>query len=301
MDNYDKDRVLATIKEVKKEKDQHHQNILAEISNGADDKLKRTLALLQEKGAGAWLTARPMKSLDFELNKQNFSDAIRVRYDWRVPGTPSHCVCGAKNDIDHALNCKKGPYIIKRHNRVRDTLAEIMKEVCMDVKIEPSLLPLANTNMIKGNTAENARLDVSGIGVWSPMERTFLDIRVMHPNSPSYIKKEIKSLYQQHEKEKKRAYIERVTQVEKGSFTPFVMSTSGGMGTEAVLFVKRISELIAAKRNEDYSDVVNYIRTRLSFCMLKSVLLGVRGERGKKVVARHTSVPNLSFNLIQFD
>ena len=49
LDNYDKDRVVATIKEVKKEKDQHHQNILAEISNGADDKLKRTLALLQEK------------------------------------------------------------------------------------------------------------------------------------------------------------------------------------------------------------------------------------------------------------
>ena len=81
----------------------------------------------------------------------------------------------------------------------------------MDVKIEPSLLPLANTNMIKGNTAENARLDVSGVRVWSPMERTFLDIPAMHPNSPSYIKKKIKTLYQQHEKEKKRAYVERVT------------------------------------------------------------------------------------------
>ena len=29
LDNYDKDRVAATIKEVKKEKDQHHQDILA--------------------------------------------------------------------------------------------------------------------------------------------------------------------------------------------------------------------------------------------------------------------------------
>ena len=79
------------------------------------------------------------------------------------------------------------------------------------------------------------------------------------------------------------------------------MSTSSGIGAEAVLFIKRIAELIAAKRNEEYSDVVNYIRTRLSFCLLKSVLLGVRGERGKKVVARHTPLPNLSFNLIQFD
>ena len=88
---------------------------------------------------------------------------------------------------------------------------------------------------------------------------------------------------------------------EKGSFTPFVMSTSGGMGTEAELFVKRIAILIAAKRNEEYYFVVNYIRMRLRFCMLKSVLLSLRAERGKKVTTRHTPLSNLSFNLIQFD
>ena len=48
-------------------------------------------------------------------------------------------------------------------------------------------------------------------------------------------------------KKKKGAYVERVTQVEKGSFTPFVMSTSGGLGAEAVLFIKRIAELISVK------------------------------------------------------
>ena len=163
-----------------------------------------------------------------------------------------------------------------------------MKEVCVDVKTETSLLPLANANMVKGHTAEHARLNVSGIGVWNPMEQTFLDIRVMHPNSPSYIKKEIKTLYLQHEKEKKSTYVEKVTQVEKGSFTPFVMSTSGGMGAQAVPFIKRIAELIGVKRNEEYSYAVNYIRTQLSFCLLRSILLGVRGQRGKKVVARHT-------------
>ena len=90
--NYDKERVAAIIRGIKKEKDQNHQVKLNEITNNADEKLKRVLELLQEKGAGTWLTARPMKSLDFELNKQDFSDAIRVRYNWRVPGTPSHCL-----------------------------------------------------------------------------------------------------------------------------------------------------------------------------------------------------------------
>ena len=73
------------IKDIKKERDQQHQNILTEISNNANHKLKRNLEQLQEISACAWLTAKPMKSLDFELNKQNFSDAIPVRYDWRVP------------------------------------------------------------------------------------------------------------------------------------------------------------------------------------------------------------------------
>ena len=78
--------------------------------------------------------------------------------------------------------------------------------------------------------------------------------------------------------------MERVTQVEKSSFTLFVMSTNCEMGAEAELFVKRIVKLITVKRNEEYSYVANYIRTPLRFCMLKSVLLGLRGERGKKVV-----------------
>ena len=48
-----------------------------------------------------------------------------------------------------------------RHNRVRDLEAELMREVCSDVKVEPILLPLANANNVNGNTAEKARLDVS--------------------------------------------------------------------------------------------------------------------------------------------
>ena len=82
-----------------------------------------------------------------------------------------------------------------RHNRVRDLEGELMREVCTDVKIEPHLIPLANPNRVNGNRKENARPDVSGYGVWSPMERTFLDIRIMHPNCPSYMDKDIAQVY----------------------------------------------------------------------------------------------------------
>ena len=140
-----------------------------------------------------------------------------------------------------------------RHNRVRDLEAELMREVCHDVKIEPELLPIANeTNRTRGNIAEKARLDVSGVGVWGNYEKTFLDIRVMHPNSPSYMNKSLDQVYAIHENEKKNNYLERVLQIEKGSFTPIVFSTFGGTGIEADRHHKRIATLIAAKRNENH-------------------------------------------------
>lgn len=71
-----------------------------------------------------------------------------------------------------------------RHNCIRDLEAELMQEVCSDVRIEPALMLLDNNLMSNDNNAENSRLDLSGIGVWGPIERTFLDIRVMHPNAP---------------------------------------------------------------------------------------------------------------------
>ena len=96
---------------------------------------------------------------------------------------------------------------------------------------------------------------MSGVGVWGSYERTFLDIRVVHPDAQSYINKRIKKIYETHEKEKKRAYNERAIQVEKGTFTPIVVSTFGVMGIEAGRYHKRIATLISEKWNERYSDV----------------------------------------------
>ena len=41
------------------------------------------------------------------------------------------------------------------------------------------------------------------------MQKTFLDIRVMHPNAPTYINKDIPQVYKAHESEKKGTYNER--------------------------------------------------------------------------------------------
>ena len=146
-----------------------------------------------------------------------------------------------------------------RHNYIRDFEANLLREICKDVKVEPELLPLGNAGTLSSNTADKAHLDVSAIGIWSSMERTFLDVRVMHPLSSSYMGKSKDQIYAQHENEKKQTYNDRILNVEKGSFSPLIFSTTGGMGPECTRYHRRVAELIAAKRGEEYSDTMNYI------------------------------------------
>ena len=182
-----------------------------------------------------------------------------------------------------------------RHNAIRDLEGELMKEVCRDVKIEPNLIPVGRQEM-SGISSEGARLDVSGVGVWGTHERTFLDVNIFHPNCDSYINEEIDKTYIDHENRKKRAYRERVLNVEHGSFTPIVFSTTGGAGPEADKHHKRIAQLISLKKKEEYSHVINYIRTRLRFNLLRSILVAIRGERGKST--RFGPISSIEYRMI---
>ena len=303
--NQEKDFSNFNMEEVKErksvstaEKEKRYEAELNEIKDIVSAKEWRVLELNQEKGTGIWLTATPKQSAGYTLNQQEFRDSICLRYGWSIPNTPTYCECSKLNDIDHTLSCSKGGFTIMRHNKIRDLEAELMKEVCHDVQLEPALIPVEEDNIYDVED-DRKRPDVAGVGVWGPYEKTFLDIMITHPNCPSYANKPIDQVYSNHERVKKRKYNERIVHVEKGSFTPIIGSTFGGWGTEANRHHKRIAALIAEKKNETYADVINYIRTRLRFSMLKSVLIAIRGVRGKS----KTSAPisNLSFNLIEVE
>ena len=295
--NYDKEKIKQTIIDMKGQKERRLEDELAQIIEIADGKMKRHLNLALEKGSGAWLSALPVQAWGYTLNKQEFQDSLCLRYGWSIPNTPSFCECGQKNSINHTLSCKKGGYVVMRHNKVRDLEAELMSEVCYNVQTEPELIPLDNNSLgINSATGERARPDVSGIGVWGGYEKTFLDVVITHPNCPSYAEMPAEQLYRSLENKKKAKYNERILQVEKASFVPIVGSTFGGWGDEATKYHKRIASLLADKRNEQYADVMNHLRTRLRFCVLRSVLVAIRGVRGKSRAA--APIASLSFNLM---
>ena len=239
---------------------------------------------ITEKGASSWLNALPLKDHDFYLNKQTFWDTISLRYGIRPARLPNTCVCGASFTIEHALMCTKGGFINSRHDEIRNFTAEVLSEVCTDVAVEPMLTPLTGEKF-KYKSAikdEQARLDVSARGVWIKGSKTFCDVRVFNPLAPTYSKQTLKSAHTSNENSKKREYGERVVNVEHGTLTPLVFSCLGGMSTQCSHFYNKISDMVAEKRNIPVSKARTWVRTKISFSLLRSTHMCLRGSRTRR-------------------
>ena len=283
----DAEDIRSSISHSRKEKNDQFTAKSAAVKNYLPESTKRAVDLAMEKGASSWLTAIPIKDLVFVLNKAQFWDAIKLRYDWEITDLPSVCVCGEAFSVDHAMICRRGGFVIQRHNELRDLEAEMLDMVCYDVEVELVLQVLTGETLERGaRIAPDARLDIHarGLGVWERQRSAFFDVRVFHPNADSYRDLSPKQIYRQHENEKKRKYATQVSEIEQGTFTRLVFSTTGGMGEECQRFHRRLAELLASKKGEDYSATISWIRCKVSFAVLRTALLCLRGSRTLKRV-----------------
>ena len=267
-----------------------------ELTGVLQPRLQRSILAASEKGASAWLTTMPIERHGFALHKGAFRDAIALRYGWSLEFCPSSCACGAQFDTEHLLTCSQGGYISLRHNELRDLTADLMKDVCSDVITEPQLQPVTDEHLPPSTNKDcEARLDVRARGFWNGSNEAFFDVRVFHPFASSYRNSSLAAIYRQHEKKKKREYSHRVREIEKGSFTPLVFSTTGGMGREATVVFQRLASLISDKTGDSYSVVLGWMRSRVSFSLLRSALLCLRGSHTK----RHRSDTNIALASVE--
>ncbi len=79
--------------------------------------------------------------------------------------------------------------------------------------------------------------------------------------------------------EKKRKYEQRIREVEHSSFTPLVMSATGGMANQATVFYKRLASSLAQKWDQPYSITMTWLRCRLTFSLIRSSVQCIRGSR----------------------
>ena len=140
------------------------------------------------------------------------------------------------------------------------------------------------------NKAPDARLDIRARGFWAREQSAFFDVRVCHPNADSYKNLTPEQIYKFLENDKKRLYSSRVLEVERGTFTPLVFTTTGGMSNECQRYHSRLAELLAVKKKESYASTstIAWIRTRVSFAILRSALVCLRGSR-----SRRRTTPNI--------
>ena len=76
----------------------------------------------------------------------------------------------------------------------------------------------------------------------------FLDVRVFNPLAPTNRQISLDKCFSKHEKEKKRAYEQRVREIEHASFIPLVMSATGGLAKEASNFIEDLLHSLQKSR-----------------------------------------------------
>ena len=281
----DESHITSAKTAIRKERVKECEDRAERIRECEPPKIQRIIDVASEKGSSVWLTALPLKEQGLNLNKKEFRDAVKFRYDWPIDDIPSIYVCGNAFATDHAMICRLGGFVIMRHNELRDLEVELLNIVCSDLQVEPVLQNISGERLSGGsNRAPDAKLDIRARGFWESQRSAFFDVRVCHPNADSYKDLELRQVYKIHENEKKRLYATTVLGIEQGTFTPLEFTTTGGMGKESVRYHSRLAELVAIKKGEDYAITMGWIRVRISFALLRSALTCLRGSRARKII-----------------
>ena len=74
--------------EIKAEREKTTQEKLRQFLTTSDEKTKRMIETLNQKGVSNWLTNLPINKLGYELTKQEFWDAINIRCNWPLDKIP---------------------------------------------------------------------------------------------------------------------------------------------------------------------------------------------------------------------
>ena len=158
----------------------------------------------------------------------------------------------------------------------------MLTKCCSNVSTEPALTALSGeTFKLKSTAMENdARPDIAASGLWTKGSLAYADVRIFNPLARSYRGRSLDTAYRQHEREKKNKYLERIINVQHGTFTPLVFTVFGGMSHECTRYYNWISDLLAEKTQVMQAEATNFVHTQFAFCLLRSVLLSVRGSRG---------------------
>ena len=172
---------------------------------------------------------------------------------------------------------------MQRHNDVK----QVWHSLCAHAT-QPSAVrdePLIHTG--RDNTAPGApaaaplpelRGDVAVKNFWRQGTECIFDVRVCDTECSSAAYRRSKKVLERAEKEKKDKYSQACLD-RRRHFTPLVFSVDGLAGKEADAALKCLSTKLAKKRSKEYSQVVGFVRSRISISLVRSVSQCLRAPR----------------------
>ena len=179
--------------------------------------IERSISSITKNSSSSSLTVMPLKRDHFDLSPNEFRDALSIRYQREPIYMPQRCDGCGKNEfnLDHALCCKTGGLITRRHNEIRDLLGEMCQKSWGNVVKEP----------IISEEEPCLRGDLAVRGVWEAQREALFDIRIVDTDAPSYVSRSVMSVLMNAEEEKKKKYINR--EQRHSTLTPLVISVDG--------------------------------------------------------------------------
>ena len=129
------------------------------------------------------------------------------------------------------------------------------------------------------NTSNQARADVSARALWINGQTAFCDLKVFNPLVICHLHHSLPAVHKKNESKKKREHNQRILQVEHGSFTPLKFSCFGEMSRGCSRFFSHTAERLTNRRKEPKSKISAWIKARLNFALIRSMLLCLRGTR----------------------
>ena len=96
-----------------------------------------------------------------------------------------------------------------RHNEIRDFEGNLLKKVCQDVELEPSLQRISN-EVVNSLNADGCHPDIRARGFWRRGQNAFFDVKLSNINADSYKHLPPQKVYERLERDKRRKYNDRV-------------------------------------------------------------------------------------------
>jgi hypothetical protein len=254
------------------------------LLSNLDGRAKVSLQEALDSESAGWLERTPIEGLGLCLDKQTFRDAIALKMGVPLPDPlPANCPsCHEPSfDVRHALKCKSGGWVRRRHDEVKYAWGTLFKKVSTNVGFEPYLPSCDGVIFEKKSTTRDrdSRADILVGGLFQRLQDAYLDVAVMDTGAECYSKQSPSQALKAKENRKRGKYEERARLA--GTFAPLVCSVYGTLAPEASSILSRVVNGLDTKRREK-SDTATMQEVYLQTAIVKATSMCLR-SRGRPV------------------